>query len=193
MQSFEDSKARPYLHLVDGGLADNLGMRAVLEALEEMEAVRLRGGKTPLDSIKRIVVVVVNSLSVPKTNWDQTERPPGNFEILLKATGVPIDRYSYETVELLRDMIARWDIMRRIRESGALDVTKDPSLAGIMNAPDRAPVCDRRVVSEAQGSCGSVGTSTTCRRRSCCRRKPSTACAPRPARFSSSRRTSSGC
>ena len=28
--------------------------------------------KTPLDDVKRIVVVVVNSLSVPKNNWDQS-------------------------------------------------------------------------------------------------------------------------
>jgi NTE family protein len=135
MQSFGDGNARPFVHLVDGGLADNLGMRAVLEALEEMEAVRLAGGKTPLDSVKRVIVVVVNSLSVPATNWDTTERPPGNLEILIKATGVPIDRYSYETVELLRDIIARWELMRRIRDSAAFDVKKDPTLAGVVNAP----------------------------------------------------------
>jgi NTE family protein len=132
---YGDSKLRPYIHLVDGGLADNLGMRAVLETLEEMEATTLRGIKTPLDRVKRIVVVVVNSLSVPKTTWDQSERPPGNLEILLKATGVPIDRYSYETVELLRDNVARWEILRRIRESGAFDKTKDPTLAAILNTP----------------------------------------------------------
>ncbi|MFO1315516.1 MAG: patatin-like phospholipase family protein [Burkholderiales bacterium] len=135
IRSFGDGKARPFLHLVDGGLSDNLGMRAVLEVLEQFEAARLRGLKTPLDNVKRIVVVVVNSLSVPVTNWDQSERPPGNLEILIKATGVPIDRYSYETVELLRDMIARWDVLRRIRETGALDIAKDPGLAPLLNAP----------------------------------------------------------
>jgi NTE family protein len=133
--AYQDSKSRPYLHLVDGGLADNLGMRAVLEALEEMEAVRLRGGKTPLDNVKRIIVIVVNSLSVPKTNWDQSERPPGNIDILIKATGVPIDRYSYETVELLRDIMARWELMRAIRDSAAFDKAKDPRVAGLVNAP----------------------------------------------------------
>ena len=133
--AYQDSKARPYLHLVDGGLADNLGMRAVLEALEEMEAVRLGGGKTPLDGIKRIVVVVVNSLSVPKTNWDESERPPGNIDILIKATGVPIDRYSYETVELLRDIMARWELMRAVRDSAAFDRSKDARVAGLINAP----------------------------------------------------------
>jgi len=135
MESFANGKDRPYLHLVDGGLADNLGMRAVLEVLEEFEALRMRGIKTPLDNVKRIVVVVVNSLSVPKNTWDQSERPPGTFEILIKATGVPIDRYSFETVELMRDMIARWDLIRRIRESPALDAAKDPSLAAVLQGP----------------------------------------------------------
>jgi len=134
MTAFEDPH-RPYLHLVDGGLADNLGMRSVLEVLEEFEAARLHGIATPLDRIKRIVVIVVNSLSVPRTDWDEREAPPSNFDILIKATGVPIDRYSYETVELLRDMIARWDAMRRIRESGALDIRKAPDLAPLLNAP----------------------------------------------------------
>lgn len=133
--AFQDGKNRPFLHLVDGGLADNLGMRAVLETLEEMEAVRLRGGKTPLDNVRRIIVIVVNSLSVPSTNWDKSERPPGNLEILIKATGVPIDRYSYETVELLRDIMARWEIMRRIRDSKAFDKSRDPLLAELVNAP----------------------------------------------------------
>ena len=32
MQSFQNSKDRPYIHLVDGGVADNIGVRGVLEA-----------------------------------------------------------------------------------------------------------------------------------------------------------------
>ncbi len=132
---FADGKQRPFIHLVDGGLADNLGMRAVLEALEEIEAARLAGVATPLDHAKRIVVVVVNSLSVPETNWDQSERPPNDIQILLKATGVPIDRYSYETVELLRDTIARWDLVRSLRDSKAFDATRDPAITRLLDEP----------------------------------------------------------
>jgi NTE family protein len=135
LQSFGNGADRPYVHLVDGGLADNLGMRAVLEVLEELEAIRSRGIKTPLDNVKRIVVVVVNSLSTPVADWDKSERPPGSLDILIKATGVPIDRYSYESVELLRDIVARWDTLRAIRSSPAFDGSKDPALARVMNSP----------------------------------------------------------
>jgi NTE family protein len=133
MQSFQNSAARPYLHLVDGGVSDNLGMRAVLEGLEAIEASA--GYRSPsrgpsrMDKLRRIVVFVVNSLSVPKTDWDTRERPPNDLLILLKATGVPIDRYSYESVELLKDMIARWQTLRAISASNAFVGGGNPMLA----------------------------------------------------------------
>ena len=37
IQDFRNSKDHPYIHLVDGGLADNLGVRAILEAIDEFE------------------------------------------------------------------------------------------------------------------------------------------------------------
>ena len=43
MKSFQDSGSRPYIHLVDGGLADNLGMRSVLEVMEVLESARTMG------------------------------------------------------------------------------------------------------------------------------------------------------
>ena len=79
---FADSAKRPYLHLVDGGVSDNVGMRGVLDSLEVLEAMQEAGVPTQLDSAKRIVVFIVNSLSVPPTNWDESESPPGSVEIL---------------------------------------------------------------------------------------------------------------
>jgi NTE family protein len=46
---------------------------------------------------------VANSRSAPKTDWDRKEDPPGTIDQLLKASGVPIDRYSFETIELMKD------------------------------------------------------------------------------------------
>ncbi len=68
LQAFGDSARRPYLHLVDGGVSDNVGMRSVLDALQIMEALYDGGVPTPLDRVKRIIVFVVNSLSSPPTD-----------------------------------------------------------------------------------------------------------------------------
>jgi NTE family protein len=136
LQAYQDGAHRPYIHLVDGGLADNLGMRAVLEVVDGIEALHLIGKPTPLDYVRRIIFIVVNSRSAPKTNWDQVERAPGDVQLLIKATGVPIDHYSYEAVEQLRDTIARWQTMRRIRDSAALPGNHDPELAQLANTPN---------------------------------------------------------
>ena len=106
-------------------MSDNLGMRGVLDALEFLEALHDAGLPTPLDHVRRIIVFVVNSLSSPPTNWDESERPPGTLDILLKATGVPIDHYSYEAVELLKDIAARWRTARRIRELAGCSANND--------------------------------------------------------------------
>jgi len=134
--SYEDSARRPFIHLVDGGIADNAGMRGVLEALETLEALHSAGHPTSLDRVRRIVVFMVNSVSSPKTRWDESEESPGALGILLKATGVPIDRYSYEAAELLKDTAARWQTMRRVRDALALAGVSAATITDALHVPD---------------------------------------------------------
>ena len=122
MRAFQASDARPFIHLVDGGIADNLGLRTVLEALDQLELAKSLGRRTRLDGVRRIAFVVVNSVSNPRTDWDRHERPPNDVEIMIKAAGVPIDRYSYEAVERLRDIVARWSHARDANESALPDI-----------------------------------------------------------------------
>jgi len=134
--SYGDSVHRPYIHLVDGGVSDNLGLRGVLDIIETFEALHSLGQSTPLDHVRRIIIFVVDSLSSPRTEWDASEHAPGSIEILVKASGVPIDAYSSETVELLRDIEARWQTLRRVRDSAGFSADKDPTFKEVMNAPD---------------------------------------------------------
>ena len=135
-EAFGDSRNRPYLHLVDGGVADNVGMRSVLDTLEVLEALHEAGIPTQLDQVRRIIVFVVNSLSSPPTKWDESESPPGTVDILLKSAGTPIDAFSYEAVELLKDTAAQWRTSRLIRNSAAMATNKDPAVAAALRIPD---------------------------------------------------------
>jgi NTE family protein len=135
LQELADGQ-EPYLHLVDGGVSDNLGLRGVLDIMEIFEALNEVGQKTPLDHVRRIVVFVVNSLSVPVTDWARSEDAPGTIPVLIKAAGVPIDRYSGEQVEQLKDIEARWKTVRKIRDSATFTKDSDPSLAFVKNAPN---------------------------------------------------------
>ena len=136
LQSYGSGAQRPYVHLVDGGVSDNVGMRGVLEALDDLEALHLLHQKTPLDRVRRIIVYVVNSLSSPETTWGTSENAPGSFAVLLRATGVPIDHYSYEAVELMKDTAAHWAGLRAIRDSGALTNNGNPALVEVTTVPN---------------------------------------------------------
>ncbi|KQW93166.1 hypothetical protein ASC94_10835 [Massilia sp. Root418] len=134
---FQDSSTRPYLHLVDGGIADNLGLRATLERFRGAHASREYRQQLGLERLKRTLIVVVNARSEPGTSWDRSENGPGALALLMQSLSVPIDRTSFEALELLRDLLRRW---RQDDESNAfpgvrlypvvisLDEVADPAL-----------------------------------------------------------------
>jgi len=136
LEPYMDSGRSPYIHLVDGGVSDNVGMRGVLEVLELLQALHDSGAATPLDHVKRIVVIVVNSLSTPPTTWNEKEASPGTVDVLLKAAGTPIDHYSYEAVELLKDISARWETGRKVRELAGCAAGRNAPICAEVRVPD---------------------------------------------------------
>jgi NTE family protein len=119
LQELENSEARPYLHLVDGGVSDNVAMRAIVELLQTVDVSRTLESMPVLREVRRIAVIVVNAVSSPSVNWGRIESPPGLFDQLFQASSVPIDRYSYESVELLNDIVARWALERKLASAQA--------------------------------------------------------------------------
>ena len=136
MRAFQNSKDRPYIHLVDGGVADNLGVRGVLEALDELAVSSAFRGELGFGDVRRIVLLVVNARSARKTDWDRHESPPGFIGQLLQASGVPIERYSFETIELMKDRaeIMKWRrelMVARARLAGATEAEAEASVPKI--------------------------------------------------------------
>jgi NTE family protein len=136
MQDFQRSKDRPYIHFIDGGVSDNIGVRGVLEAMEELAASAAFRGEVGFGVIRRVVLIVVNSHSSPRTDWDRDESPPGMVSQLLQASSVPIDRYLFETVELMKDRaeIMAWRrelLVDRARLAGATEAQAEASVPRI--------------------------------------------------------------
>lgn len=136
LEHLNDASKGRYFHLVDGAVSDNLGLRGVLDYLEALEALRLAGKSTPLDHVRRIIIFVVNSASSPSFDWNERENSPGAISVLAQAAGVPVRRYASESIELLRDIDARWTAQRAIRDSAAFDKGKDPTLSWVADAVD---------------------------------------------------------
>ena len=181
IRAYGDGVNRPFLHLVDGGVADNLGMRAVLDTMEVLEA---------LNEIRRCAprsTTCAGSSCSSSTRSPSRRRtgtgprtPPGTVATLLKASGTPIDRNSFETVEQLSDTSAKWRTMRLIADSRAMASNTDPAVAKAAARSERGDLRDRRLVRRAgrQGgvrlpepaadfvrAAGGSSRSAACRRR----------------------------
>ena len=136
MQDFQNSEDRPYIHLVDGGVSDNIGVRGVMEALEELSASAKFRDEVGFGVVRRIVLIIANAHSSPSTDWDRHESPPGTIAQLLQASGVPIERYSFETIETLKDRveITKWRrelLVAQARLAGATEAEAEASVPKI--------------------------------------------------------------
>jgi NTE family protein len=103
------SAEHPYLQLMDGGIADNIGLRAVLHALSstdgDFSVLRLMNRK----KVKRVAVIAVNARTDGGARLDRAERTPSVIEVIETISIAPMQNYSFETVELLRESIKAWN------------------------------------------------------------------------------------
>ena len=102
VQDGKQVKERPYLHLLDGGVSDNIGLRGPLLAILSNDPQWSILNKINNGQIKKLVVITVDARSQPDVHYDQKSSPPGTFTVLSTVATVPLDNYSQDTIELLR-------------------------------------------------------------------------------------------
>jgi NTE family protein len=113
---FLDSKRKPYLHLVDGGVADNLGIRAMIERITMLGDAWKTLKEGGLADVHKVVVIIVNAETEIDTKWDRREAIPPFGAMLDSYSSIAISRYNIETVALIRELLPRWsDEIRRGR------------------------------------------------------------------------------
>ena len=106
LMAYLDAKKRPYIHLVDGGISDNLGIRGPLEsfiAIGDLQKLLQARGFQRLP--RHIVVIVVNAYTEPDPQVDLSAVAPSLSFIMNSVTSVQIGRYNFETIELLRQSL----------------------------------------------------------------------------------------
>jgi NTE family protein len=108
MAPFSDREKKAYIHLVDGGVGDNLGLKAVLDRVIVKESVWGAMKGTPMEKVRKVVFIVVNAETEPDPKWDRTERVPTFGVMLASYSSIAIDRYNEQTIALLKDSAGSW-------------------------------------------------------------------------------------
>jgi NTE family protein len=127
---YQDKTERPFLHLMDGGLADNIGLRAVADAYTRgFIRRRMNAG-----AVKTLAVIVVNARTEPAEQIERREAPPRVADAVMKSMTVSMENYSFETVEFMRGLAG--DRAQAQRDQAACQRILDSRCPG----GDRLPV-----------------------------------------------------
>lgn len=96
---------RPYVHLMDGGMADNIGLRGPAYALTSVQNPWTLVPYINFGKIKYLVVITVNAKPGGVTTIDKKESTPGLLSVLGVVANGPMGNYSAETVQFVRDFM----------------------------------------------------------------------------------------
>ncbi len=121
LRSYLDSEKRPYIHLLDGGLADNIGMRGVLELSALVDDIEASFEVLGAKKIQKLVYLMVSAETMPDLNHYKLDELPSLTRALNALIDIPINRYSDDTFELMRQAVTEWrtQLQHRVRrESG---------------------------------------------------------------------------
>jgi len=106
---YENSTDHPYIHLIDGGVSDNLGTRAFIDTVISKGGARNTWQDYKLEKLRKVVVIVVNAAAENDPGWDRKASPPNVVQVVLALGSVSINRYSFETSELFHESMKRWE------------------------------------------------------------------------------------
>jgi len=108
IQGLRDRHKRPWLHLVDGGISDNLGMRAFYDTLSFVDDPAASARDHLHLEARRIIIISVNAYAKHKSDWILERYAPSLFEVIGSVSADQISRYSEDTVQLVRDTFENW-------------------------------------------------------------------------------------
>lgn len=128
-ESYLDSSettGRPWIHLIDGGVSDNLGLRGALESSIA------RGGFGPLlkrmgvSGVRKVVFLVVSAEVVPDLGIDRSGEPPSIRQMASAVLDALMNNISFETKTWLRSSFRHWR-----EEAQEMTQTPDSPYAGV--------------------------------------------------------------
>ena len=130
LRPYLEADKTKYIHLVDGGVADNLGIRAALDRVLAFGSVWETLKYVGLENTHKVVFIVVNAETEVSRSSSLFGKPPAFAAMLSSYSSIAITRYNFETVMLLRESFNRWT--EEIQKNRCADkpVSTEPGACG---------------------------------------------------------------
>ena len=107
LETYNEKDKRKYVHFVDGGITDNLGLRAVSDIM----AVAGDPEKIYGDSIKpprHVVVIMVNAATETNEDMDVSNKELSAVGVIGAVTNLQLTRYDTDSMRLTKAKLEEW-------------------------------------------------------------------------------------
>lgn len=108
LNSYADKRARRYIHFVDGGITDNLGLRALYEVVDLAGGAVAYSRRRQSSPPRRVLVLVVNASTQAELDIDQSRLAPSIATVVNAVTDVQLQRYSASTLHTVEQSLDQW-------------------------------------------------------------------------------------
>jgi NTE family protein len=108
LMNFLDREKRPWLHLVDGGIADNLGLRSFWTRVSMAGGLDRAFPEVMRTGAPQILLILVNAIKQETPGWVRLGNVPSLPQVLGSVTSIQIARYDLDTIELVRESFEKW-------------------------------------------------------------------------------------
>lgn len=114
--SYLDVDKRPHIHLLDGGLSDNMALRGVLEGAGVAGGFEQIFKAAGVKNIKKLVFISVNAETTPDVREYRSDKLPVMSRVFSSLIDIPINRYSADTLLIMRIALEKWlsDLRARV-------------------------------------------------------------------------------
>jgi NTE family protein len=119
-KTYLDPKTKPYIHLIDGGVSDNLGVRSIMESIAAMGGIRAIMKKENVSGGHKLVFIIVDAQTQERKKWSLIGEIPGIGAILDASSTIMINKYNFETIDLLRRYSEEWT--NELKKAGKKDI-----------------------------------------------------------------------
>ena len=108
LQTYSDKENRKYIHFVDGGITDNMGLRAMSDVVQLNGGLKRYLEREHIRIPRTIVLISVNASTKPDTKMDATRKQPSTATSINAQSNVQLHRYNVATLKLTKNELQQW-------------------------------------------------------------------------------------
>ncbi len=108
LKSYSNKKEKPYVHLVDGGITDNLGLQIIYESIGIVGGISNYYKYYQTKPLDRFLIISVNASAESNSDISKSNKIPSLNSTVNAVTDTQIHRTNEYTLELLKNSFRKW-------------------------------------------------------------------------------------